>query len=36
MAEWSMPSDPNRKLVPTKQPEFPELDTVPLQKASQS
>lgn len=26
-AEWSLPSDPNRKLVPTKQPEFPELDT---------
>ena len=26
-AEWSLPSDPNRQLVQTKQPEFPELDT---------
>lgn len=33
MAEWCMLSDPHRKLVPTKQPEFPELDTSPFAKS---
>ena len=30
MAERCVLSDPNRKFVPTKQPEFPELDTSPF------